>query len=265
VTINSLANAANERIGLPVNNTVPTVRPSTILPMQQVRTAIASAVRGAPEGQFASVDELIAARTPQALSILQQGSSDQLGLSQQATQAGLAPLQQIDDLRGFNEQQAILGLNGQEAQEQAIGNIPVSQFDQELQRRQQQQLTRGAAARGELGGGATIQAGQQLAGAQQANIIQQRLAQLEPLAALSRSVRGDMSSIIEGGAVNEANIQQGLGTQMANIRLGAAAPQIQGIQNAAEISGLQGISRANQRAQTNNQLASLAGTFFGGS
>lgn len=213
---------------------------------------------------FASTDELITARTPRALSILQQGSNRQAGLSQEATQAGLAPLQQVDDLRGFNEQQAILGLQGQEAQEQAIGNIPVSQFDQELQRRQQQQLTRGAAARGELGGGATIQAGQQLAGAQQANIIQQRLAQLEPLAALSRSVRGDASSIVEGGAVNQANIQQGLGTQMANIRLGSTAPQIQGIQNAAEISGLQGISSAQRQAQTNTQLASLAGSFFGG-
>jgi len=215
-------------------------------------------------GGFESIDQLIAARTPEALGILQQGSDKQLALSRQATQAALDPLQRVDDLRGFNEQQAILGLQGQEAQERAIGNIPESQFDQELQRRQQQQLTRGAAARGELGGGATIQAGQQLAGAQQANIIQQRLAQLEPLAALSRSVRGDASSIIEQGRVNEANIQQGLGTQMANIRLGATAPQIQGIQNAAEISGLQGISSANQRAQTNNQLASLAGTFFGG-
>ena len=215
-------------------------------------------------GNFGSVDDLIAARTPQALSILQQGSQDQLDLSRQATQAGLAPLQQVDDLRAFNEQQAILGLNGQQAQQQAIGNIPVSQFDQELQRRQQQQLTRAAAAAGELGGGATIQAGQQLAGAQQANLIQQRLAQLEPLAALSRSVRSDMSNIIEQGGVNQANIQQGLGTQMANIRLGATAPQIQGITDAAELSGLQGISSANQRAQTNNQLASLAGTFFGG-
>ena len=226
--------------------------------------SLTNTIGSASGGNFATVDDLIAARTPQALSILQQGSQDQLNLSGQATQAGLAPLQQVDDLRAFNEQQAILGLSGQQAQEQAIGNMPVSQFDQELQRRQQQQLTRGAAAAGELGGGATIQAGQQLAGAQQANLIQQRLAQLEPLAALSRNVRSDMSNIIEQGGVNQANIQQGLGTQMANIRLGATAPQIQGIMDSAELSGLQGISSANQRAQTNNQLASLAGTFFGG-
>lgn len=230
-----------------------------------ISKAIGSALDGiASSGGFQSVDQLIEARTPQALNILQQGSGQQLGLSRQATQAALEPLQQVDDLRAFEEQQAILGLRGGEAQEQAIGNIPVSQFDQELQRRQQQQLTRGAAASGELGGGATIQAGQQLAGAQQANIIQQRLAQLEPLAALSRSVRGDASSIIEQGRVDEANIQQGLGTQMANIRLGATAPQIQGVQDAAEISGLQGISSAQQKAQTNAQLASLAGSFFGG-
>ena len=213
--------------------------------------------------QFESIDDLISSRTPEALGILNQGSEEQLRLARLGTQAGLAPLQEVDDLRAFEEQQSILGQRGEEAQEFAIGNIPESQFDTELRRRQQQQLMRGAAASGEAGGGATLQAGQQLAGAQQANFIQQRLAQLSPLVAASRGIRSTMSGLSEQGRVGEAQIQSGLGTQLANIRLGAAAPQIASIQRGAELSGLQGISSANQQASRNNQLASLAGTLAG--
>ena len=217
---------------------------------------------------FDSIDKLIQGRTAEALGIAEQGSAQQLGLTRAATQAGLAPLQQADDLRAFNEQQSLLGLNGQQAQQQAIGGIPVSEFEAEMQRRQQKQLQRGAAARGELGGGAAFEAGAQLAGAQQANIIQNRLGQLEPLVALSRGVRSDMSGQIESGAVRAANIQQGLGVQQGNIRLGATAPIIQGVRDRAEVSGLQGVANANRQASQNNQLANLGGTlatsYFGG-
>ena len=217
---------------------------------------------------YDSIDALIQGRTGEALNILDVGSKQQLGLQRAATEAGLAPLRKMDDMRAFNEQQSLLGLNGVQAQQQAIGGIPISDFESEMQRRQQKQLQRGAAARGELGGGATFEAGAQLAGAQQSNIIQNRLSQLEPLVALSRGVRSDMSGQIESGAVRQANIQSGLGTQQGNIRLGAAAPTIQGIQDRAEISGLQGIASANRQASQNNQLANLAGTFatsyFGG-
>ena len=90
--------------------------------------------------QFESIDDLISSRTPEALGILNQGSEEQLRLARLGTQAGLAPLQEVDDLRAFEEQQSILGQRGEEAQEFAIGNIPESQFDTELRRRQQQQL-----------------------------------------------------------------------------------------------------------------------------
>ena len=225
-----------------------------------------SSNRAAPKSsgpRFTSIDDLIRQRTPEAISILNQGADDQIGLARQGLSAGLAPLREVDDLRAFEEQQALLGQRGLDAQEFAIGNIPVSEFDRELASRREKQLVRGAAARGEAGGGATLQAGQQLAGAQQASFIQDRLAQLSPLVAASRAIRSDMSSMSEQGAVNEAQIQSGLGTSIGNIRLGAAAPQISSIQRDAEISGLQGIASANRRASTNNQLAGLAGSLAG--
>ena len=214
-------------------------------------------------GNFNSIDELIQSRTPQAVNILNQGAQDQIGFIRGGVSEALAPLQQVDDLRAFDEQQAILGLRGSEAQEAAIGNIPVSQFDQMLRERQQKQLARGASAKGELGSGATFEAGTQLAGAQQANLIQNRLAQLSPLVAASRNIRSDISRVKEQGLLDEAQVQSGLGTQLANIRLGAAAPQIQSTQNAAELSGLQRISSANRKAQNLNTLASLGGMFLG--
>jgi hypothetical protein len=216
------------------------------------------------DGNYQSIDELIQGRTPEALGILQQGNAQQLGLQRAATQAGLAPLNRMDDMRAFDEQQSLLGLRGEEAQQQAIGGIPISDFERELQMRQQKQQRRGAAARGEMGGGAAFQDAAQLAGAQQSNIIQQRLGQLEPLVALSRGVRSDMSGQLESGAVRQANIQSGLGTQQGNIRLGAGAQAVRGLQDRAEISGLQGIASANAQASRNNQLASLAGSFMTG-
>lgn len=215
-------------------------------------------------GSFRDIDELITERAPEAIDILRSGTEEQLRLARLATDEALAPLRQIDDLRAFEERQSLLGLRGQEAQEAAIGNIPVSEFDQELQRRQTQRLRRGAAASGELGGGASLLGQQQLAGAQQADIIQRRLSELQPLVALSRGVRGDISTATEQGLSEEAQLQSGLGTQIGNIRLGAAAPAIQSTQEQAQLRGLRGIASANQRNQALSSLAGLAGSFIGG-
>lgn len=215
-------------------------------------------------GGVKNIDDLITQRTPQALRLLKQGSASQLGFQRQGLLEATQPLEALLDDRAFNEQQALLGLSGEEAQQEAIGGIPLSDFDIEMQKRQRQQLMRGAAARGEAGGGATLQAGAQLAGAQQAGVITNRLAQLEPSVALQRGLRGALSQIGETGLESQANTQFGLGSQMANIRLGSAAPQIQSIQDQAELSGLRKISSANQKNQQVSQVAGLAGMFFGG-
>lgn len=226
-------------------------------------SGLASKAIGSVSG-IETVDDLVRARTPSALRLLTQGSEEQLRFQRQGLREATAPLEGLLDNRAFEEQQAILGLRGEEAQEAAIAGIPVSQFDQELQKRQRQQLLRGAAARGEVGGGATFQAGAQLAGAQQADIISRRLADLEPAVALQRGLRGALSQIGESGLAQQAQTQFGLGSQLANIRLGATAPQIQSIQEQAELSGLRGISRARQQGQQQQQIASLGGLIFGG-
>jgi hypothetical protein len=217
----------------------------------------------APES-FSDVDALIESRTEPALGLLEQGSSEKLRLQELGLGEAVDPLQSLVDSSAFEEQQSLLGLRGQDAQRQSIGSIPLTDFDREFQRRQQQRLLRGAAARGEAGGGATLQAGAQLAGAQQADIIGRRLAQLEPLSSLQRGLSGTISQLQESGLAQRANTEAALGTQLAGIRLGTTAPQIQALQNRAELSGLRGIAKAQQQGQIAQQLTGLAGTFFGG-
>jgi hypothetical protein len=219
--------------------------------------------RAGKGGEFKNIDELITGRSGQAIDLLRQGSAEQLRLARLGTEAGVAPLEAQIDLRALEEQQSILGQRGLAEQEAAISNIPVSAFNRELQRRQRQQLTRGAAASGELGGGATIAAGSQLAGAQQSDVIQRRLAELEPLAKASRGLSSTVSQLREQGRVGEAQLQSGLGTQVSNIRLGVVAPQIQSRISEAELSGLRGIASAQRSGQTAQQLAGLAGVFAG--
>lgn len=230
-----------------------------------VATSLADVSLGRPTGltaqQFKSIDELVQARTDPALRLVREGSAEAQRLSQLARGEAVTPLEQFTGLEAFQEQAALLGLTGEEAQEQAIGAIPVSQFDAELQRRQRSTLLRQAAARGEVGAGATLSSAQQLAGGQQAENIQRRLAELEPLVAAARGTRATISGIEEAQAARLAQLQAGAGVQQANIRLGATAPIIESRLQQAELSGLGRIASATQQGQIQSQLAGLAGTF----
>ena len=212
---------------------------------------------------FSDIDALVKARAPVGQQIIREGTGEAQRLAGLATQAATQPLEQFADTRAFDEQQALLGIRGAEAQEAAIGGIPVSQFDEELRRRQGQSQLRSAAAQGDLGSGATLLGAQQLAGAQEADRIQKRLSQLEPLAGTARGIASALSGIDEAGGVRQAQLLSGRGTQLANIGLGAGTQAASSIGQRAELSGLKSVSQANQRAQQNNQLASLAGSIAG--
>jgi hypothetical protein len=216
---------------------------------------------GAFQQDFKSIDELIQARTDPALALLTGGSEEALRLSQLAQQAGASPLEQFLDFQAFEEQQDLLGTRGEEAQAAAIAGIPLSDFDRELQARQQKGFLRQASARGERGSGATLFGGQQLAGQQQSNIIQRRLSELEPLVAASRGISSTLSAGDEASRARQAQLQSALGPQIANIRLGAAAPLVESTLQRGELSGLRKLGQANVSAQRTQQVAGLAGQF----
>jgi hypothetical protein len=208
---------------------------------------------------FKSIDDLIAQRTPEAVGLIEGGTSAAIDFSEQGQRAITDPLQRFAGLEAFGEQNALLGLSGQPAQEQAIAGIPVSQFTQELNRRQRETQLRQAVASGDVSGASQLAAGQ-LGAQQQGDIIQSRLGQLEPLVGTARGVRSTLSGVAEASRGRQANLLSGRGAQLGNIRLGASAPIINSIQSRAELSGLQGIASAGRRANTQNQLSSLAGT-----
>lgn len=230
-----------------------------------VQTSLADVSLGAPSGlrgeSFADIDALIKSRTKPALQILTAGSEEAERLSRLGQAEAVQPLEQFADLAAFEEQQSLLGTRGEAAQEVAISGIPVSEFDRELQRRQQETLLRRAGVAGERGGGATILAGQQLAGGQQAEVIQRRLAELEPLVATARGVRSTISGIEEAARARQAQLQSSLGPQRANIRFGTTAPVIESTLQRAQLAGLKDIASATQSGQITQQLASLAGQF----
>lgn len=218
---------------------------------------------------FEDIDALIRARQPEALGLIREGTAEAQRLAGLSA-AEIEPLRRFGDLAAFEEQQALLGLSGKEAQRAALAGIPVSPLEQEANRRQMETLLRQAAAGGDISG-ATLMQSQQLGGQQQLATIQNRLSQLEPLAAIARSTRGTLSQQAEAARGRQAQLASARGTQLANIRLGVAAPVVSSIQQRAELSGLQTIQAAQQKAQMANQLAGLAGrlapqasTWFGG-
>lgn len=207
------------------------------------------------------IEALIQSRSPEALGLIGQSSGEALRLAELAAGEQRAPLEQFAGLEAFEEQNRLLGLSGQEAQTQAIAGIPVSGFNRELNRRQRAQQQRQAFAGGDVSG-ASLLGQQQLAAGQQADIIQGRLAELDPLVSTARGVRSTLSGIDEATRARQANLLSGRGVQLANIRMGATAPLIESTLQRAELSGLRGIASAQQQAQQQNQLASLAGQAF---
>lgn len=209
-----------------------------------------------------SVDDIIRQSKPAAENILRAGTGSALDFSRQS-QAGVEDqLSQFLNPQALEEQSALLGARGADAQRAAIAGIPISAAQREAERRQTIGLQRRAAAGGELGAGSTMLASGQLAGMQQADRVASRVEQLEQLAGIDRQLLGDISRNRESEMSRRAALQGGLGGQIANVGLGLAGSAVESIQTQADIAGLRGISKANQSAQNASSIANLAGQVF---
>lgn len=218
----------------------------------------------APTSQVpANVEDMIGRRLPQAIGTIGQGTSEALRLSEAGRQSGIEALLPFLDLRALQERDALLGLSGSAAQEAAIGNIPVTEFDRMLQERQRKSTARGLQATGDLGGGAGIAELSALGANQQSQLIKNRLDQLSPLIQASRGISSSLSSIDEEELARQAQLLQAQGIQKANVRFGTTAPVLNSIQNRGELAGLRAVSSANQNSQLFNQLASVIPQAYG--
>lgn len=209
-----------------------------------------------------SQDDLIKQATPQAEQLIKQGTSDAIALTQGGLDKQLAALTGFQDPTAFAEQQALLGLSGREAQQQAISGIPLSAAERESEAMQMEQLRRQAAAGGNLSSGSGLLSRQNLGAQQQASRIANRLSELETLAGIDRQIAGDISRLYEAAGGRTATLQQGQGTQLANVYLGTAPAAAQSMQSRAELEGLRKIGSANAQQAMIGQLANLAGQGF---
>ena len=214
---------------------------------------------GGPQIETGQLEAFLARMTPEALERLRAGTQQAIDLSGRAVGQAETALQPFGGTEAFDERADLLGARGPEAQQAAIDAIPFSQAGAFREEEEQKRLARGAAVRGELGGGATLAAQAQLGGAQAGRRIGERLDALAPLGDVERGTASTISGLQESAATREAQLRAGLGAQEASIRLGTA-PQIASARSsAAEIQGLQQRAQANQRAALLEQFSNLAG------
>jgi hypothetical protein len=155
----------------------------------------------------------------------------------------------IDPFAGteaLEQQQLLLGLMGQDAQAEAIANIPLSPAQQVAQERERRQLVRSQGFG--RGGGAQLLAQARLGGAQQSQNIFNRLNQLGMVSDVNRAALAQQSGLTENALAREAALTQGIGQQQAAVLLGQVAPV-----TSARTGQVQAQSLANLSQQQRNQ------------
>lgn len=217
---------------------------------------------------ISSVEDLVDYSTPKAQAIIEassRGAADLAGLGGEEATRELAPYLGGENIDALQWQRSLLGLLGPEAQQFGISGIKDTPFQKEVDLRQQRKLLRQAAMGGDLGGGATIQGMTQLAGAQAGERILRKVEELQPLVDIAQTTRSGVSGIAEDVGARQMEYLSSIGPQLANIRLGQAAPIVEARMQQANLSGLQGIGEADEQGQILGQLANLAGStnFFG--
>jgi hypothetical protein len=190
-----------------------------------------------------------AGKAAEAASAAQVGAA-QAGIAEQRrqfdiSQENLQPFQEAG-VGALGQQQALLGLSGVEAQEQAFAGLTESPGQQFLRQRQEKALLRNASATGGLGGGNVLTALQQQAMGFAQQDIQNQFGRLGQLAGQGQQATTNVAQLGGQTASNIANLQ--------------------GQAGAARASGILGPAQANAAAtgQVLQLGGQVAGAFAGG-
>jgi hypothetical protein len=154
----------------------------------------------------------------------------------------------------FDQQAALSGALGPEAQKAAFANFQASPGQQFLQQQGEKALLRNAAATGQLGGGRTQQALQEQAiGLAQQDFANQ-FSRLGNVAGQGLTLQSQLGGLRQGLGTNIANLRGGIGQAQGDALLGnaqagvnAAAAQDQGVAN---IIGLGAMAFSDSRLKT---------------
>jgi hypothetical protein len=189
-------------------------------------------------GQEAAADAAIEASNVQAAASLAGAEEQrrQFDISQEQA----SPFREAG-VGALGQQQALLGLSGQEAQQTAFAGLEESPGQRFIRDRQERALLRNASATGGLGGGNVLTALQQQAAGFAQQDIQNQFGRLGQLAGQGQSITTSQAQL--GGQVSQ-NIAGLLGQE-----------------GAARASGILAPAQAN--AAATNQILSLGGTLGG--
>lgn len=149
-------------------------------------------------------------------------------------QEGLAPFSEAGE-RSIQQQQALLGLLGNEQQSQALSTISESPSEQFVRRRQERALLRNSGAIGGLGGGNVRTALQEQAAGFGATDINNRINQINRLTGQGLTAAGASGELGVRGAETVGELGVAAAGADASGLLGAADARAQGVQNLATL------------------------------
>ena len=209
---------------------------------------------GDPNSQIGQGVKELQAAEGRGLEQIQQGTQQGLGYLDPYNQMGQQALQQ---------QAALSGAAGADAQQAAINQFIESPGQKWLRDRQEQALLRNAAAIGGLGGGTVRTALQDQAYGIAAQQQQQQIQNLAQLAGQGQQAAGQQAGIAQQGGVSGGNLIGNLAGQAAGLR--GTGAQIQGQLATAGINAGTQASIANAQIanQRNMAAADLIAGFSG--
>ena len=163
----------------------------------------------------------------------------------------LAPYEQAGQ-QAFNQQQALIGLQGPAAQQQAIAALESSPQFQALQQQGENAILQNAAATGGLRGGNVQAALAQFRPQVLSSLIEQQYGRLGGISSAGLGVTGDLVNLGQASAAGQGAQAGTLGANVANLL---------GQQGAATAGGQ--LARGAVPGQTFGQLLQLGGAVAG--
>lgn len=163
----------------------------------------------------------------------------------QAALPGFAPFQEAGAL-AFEQQQALSGLRGAEAQRAAIAELEAAPEYQALVRQGEEALLQRASATGGLRGGNIQAALAQFRPQMLSSQIERQLGRLGGFSATGLGVTQDLASLGQASAARQAALGGQTGTNVANLlgQIGSAQAGAAGTIGAAQAAGALGQAQA---------------------
>lgn len=216
---------------------------------------------GIDTGRVNTIEDLIGQVEPVARGLIEQGGERATTELERGRQRSTELLKLIagSGVKALEEESAILGNLGPEAQRAAIDRITATPLEAEQMRRQTQQTRAQQSARGGVGGGNTIAQLLGLEQQQQSGLVSRKLTDLQGVSSKGLGALSDILRLTEDFGMESAFIPMQTSTSLANIIQGTSAPIAESRQSSAEASSLRSLAGSQAQQQQVGMLTNMAG------